>query len=152
MPGHNMNVQGFKGINKYNFGWVPICLLFGRSCDIVWKYKEKDTTPTRLNFEIDIASSVSITQRTTNQNFYPTSELSVVPKYEGYSERNIWWATRKRVLYTKNTYILKLLLKVVSAGTGALVVSGNKFCVWLCQRSLLPVRSTTFQHLPSTPH
>jgi hypothetical protein len=35
-------------------------------------------------------------------------------------------AMRKNVLYTKNIYILKLLLNVVTAGIEALV-SGNKF-------------------------
>jgi hypothetical protein len=36
-------------------------------------------------------------------------------------------ALRKNVLYTKNTYISKLLLNVLTAGIEALVVSGNKF-------------------------
>jgi hypothetical protein len=34
---------------------------------------------------------------------------------------------KKNLLYTKNMYILKLLLNIVIAGIGALVVSGNKF-------------------------
>jgi hypothetical protein len=34
-------------------------------------------------------------------------------------------AMRKKLLYTKNTFILELLLNVVTAGTEALVVSGN---------------------------
>jgi hypothetical protein len=37
-------------------------------------------------------------------------------------------AARKRnLIYTKNTYILKLLLHVVSARTEALVILGSKF-------------------------
>jgi hypothetical protein len=36
-------------------------------------------------------------------------------------------ATRK-ILYTKNMYLLKLLLNVVTAGIETLVMSGNKFC------------------------
>jgi hypothetical protein len=37
-------------------------------------------------------------------------------------------AMRKEIiLYKKNTYILKLLLNVVTAGIEALVISGNKF-------------------------
>jgi hypothetical protein len=35
-------------------------------------------------------------------------------------------AIRKKVLYTKNMYILKLLLNIVTATIEALVVSGNK--------------------------
>jgi hypothetical protein len=35
-------------------------------------------------------------------------------------------AMRKNVLYTKNIYILKLLLNIVTAGTAALAISGNK--------------------------
>jgi hypothetical protein len=34
---------------------------------------------------------------------------------------------RKKTLYTKNTYILKLLLSIVTAGIETLVASGNKF-------------------------
>jgi hypothetical protein len=33
----------------------------------------------------------------------------------------------KKLLYTKNKYILKLLLNIVTAGFEALVVSENKF-------------------------
>jgi hypothetical protein len=29
MPGYNMNIEGFKVISKYDFGWVPTCLLLG---------------------------------------------------------------------------------------------------------------------------
>jgi hypothetical protein len=36
-------------------------------------------------------------------------------------------AMRKTILYTKNTYILKLVLNVVTTGIEALVLSGNKF-------------------------
>jgi hypothetical protein len=48
----------------------------------------------------------------------------------GYSESNLRWAVTKTsnekqiLLYTRNTYILQLLLKVVTAGTEAFV-SGN---------------------------
>jgi hypothetical protein len=50
--------------------------------------------------------------------------------YEGYSESNLRRAVNrtsneKMLLYTKNTWILKLLLSVVTAGIEALV-SGNK--------------------------
>jgi hypothetical protein len=34
---------------------------------------------------------------------------------------------RKNVLYTKNTYILELLLNVTTAGIEALSVLGNKY-------------------------
>jgi hypothetical protein len=51
--------------------------------------------------------------------------------YEGYSESNLWWAinktsNEKKILYTKNTYILKLFLNVVTAGIEELS-SRNKF-------------------------
>jgi hypothetical protein len=36
-------------------------------------------------------------------------------------------AMRKKLFYAKNMYILKLPLSVVTAGTEALVVSGNMF-------------------------
>jgi hypothetical protein len=36
-------------------------------------------------------------------------------------------AMRKKLLYTKNTYIRKLLLNIVTAGIEALVVLGNEF-------------------------
>jgi hypothetical protein len=36
-------------------------------------------------------------------------------------------AMRKELLYIKNTYILKLLLNVVTIGSELLVESGNKF-------------------------
>jgi hypothetical protein len=36
-------------------------------------------------------------------------------------------AIRKKKLYTKTTYIFKLLLNIVTTGTEALVVSGSKF-------------------------
>jgi hypothetical protein len=54
-------------------------------------------------------------------------------KYEGYSESSLWWAVKKTsnekkiLLYTKNKYILKLLLNVVTAWIEALVIPGNKF-------------------------
>jgi hypothetical protein len=65
--------------------------------------------------------------------------------YEGYSESNLRWAVnktcneKKNVLYTYNTYILKILLNVLTVGIEALVVSWNKFsyacikavcCLW----------------------
>jgi hypothetical protein len=36
-------------------------------------------------------------------------------------------AMRKKLLYTKYTYILEVLLNVVTAGIEALVILGNKF-------------------------
>jgi hypothetical protein len=36
-------------------------------------------------------------------------------------------ATSKKLLYTNNTYILKLLLNVVTAGIETLFILGNKF-------------------------
>jgi hypothetical protein len=59
-------------------------------------------------------------------------------------------ALRKNVLYTKSTYILKLLLKAVTAGIEALV-SGDKF-LYACVKRVPPVSSATFRHLPSTPN
>jgi hypothetical protein len=51
--------------------------------------------------------------------------------YEGYSESNLYKmpSEKKKLLYTKNMYILKLLLSIVTAGIEALVVSGYKFCM-----------------------
>jgi hypothetical protein len=61
-------------------------------------------------------------------------------KYEGYSESNLRWAVnktmRKNLLYLKNTYILKLLLNVVTAGIEALVVLGIKFCMPVSKKSV----------------
>jgi hypothetical protein len=51
--------------------------------------------------------------------------------------------TKQMLLYTKNTYIFKLLLNVVTAGIEA-HVSGRSPCT--------PVSSAMFWHLPSTPH
>jgi hypothetical protein len=34
---------------------------------------------------------------------------------------------RKKLLYKKNTYLLQLLLNIVTAETEALVILGNKF-------------------------
>jgi hypothetical protein len=61
--------------------------------------------------------------------------------YDGYSESNLRWAVktqtiRKKLLYTKNMYMLKLLIKAVSVGIEALL-SGNKFsyaCIKEVQR------------------
>jgi hypothetical protein len=50
---------------------------------------------------------------------------------------------RSVTLYTKNTYIPKLLLNVETTGIEALVVSGNVF-LCLYQRSLLLVSSAMF--------
>jgi hypothetical protein len=36
-------------------------------------------------------------------------------------------AMRKKILYTKNTYVLKQLLNMVTSGIEALVIWGNKF-------------------------
>jgi hypothetical protein len=49
--------------------------------------------------------------------------------YEGYLESNLWSAVNKRinVLYTKDIYILKLCLNIVTTRTEAPVTSGNKF-------------------------
>jgi hypothetical protein len=54
--------------------------------------------------------------------------------YEGYSESNLWQAVnktsnKKKLLFTKNTYILKLLLNIVTARIEALV--GIRFCMQL---------------------
>jgi hypothetical protein len=61
-------------------------------------------------------------------------------------------AMRKRILYTKNTYIrvLKILLNVVTDGTELPVVSGNKFlytCAKQVYRLLAQPRSHTFHQL-----
>jgi hypothetical protein len=62
-------------------------------------------------------------------------------KYEGYSESNLWWTVnktsneRKNILYTKNMYVLKLLLNIVTAGIEALVASGNKF-LYACVKEI----------------
>jgi hypothetical protein len=42
-------------------------------------------------------------------------------------------AVRKNVLYRKNTYILKLLLNLFTAGIEALVISRNKFLYAICE-------------------
>jgi hypothetical protein len=52
--------------------------------------------------------------------------------YKGYLESNsdgllTKQAMRKNLLYTKNTYILKLLLNIFTVGNEALVVLGHKF-------------------------
>jgi hypothetical protein len=52
--------------------------------------------------------------------------------YEGYSESNFLWAVNKtshdkKLLYTKNTYILKLLLNAVTVEIKTLVVLRNTF-------------------------
>jgi hypothetical protein len=58
------------------------------------------------------------------------SMLQNYTTYEGYSESNLQWAVNKtsrekKKLYT-NTYVLKLLLNLVTTRTEALVISGNK--------------------------
>jgi hypothetical protein len=56
---------------------------------------------------------------------------------------------RKKLLYTKNTYIIQLLLNIVTAGIEALVVSGNKFlyaCVKEVCRLWAQPRFTPFIH------
>jgi hypothetical protein len=75
--------------------------------------------------------------------------------YEGYLESNLWRnvnKTRKEkilLLYTKNTHILKLFLKVATAGIEALV-SGNKF-LYVCVKEICRLRpqpgSDTFHKL-----
>jgi hypothetical protein len=39
------------------------------------------------------------------------------------------------LLYTKNMYILNLLLNVVTARTEALIIPGNKFCMPISKKS-----------------
>jgi hypothetical protein len=52
-------------------------------------------------------------------------------------------AVRKKIIIcTKNMYMLKLLLNIVTAGSEALV-SGSKF-LYMCQRSLPPGSEATF--------
>jgi hypothetical protein len=52
---------------------------------------------------------------------------SSVYKYEGYLESNLQQAVNKTSNEKKNTYILKLLLNIVTARMEALVASENKF-------------------------
>jgi hypothetical protein len=52
--------------------------------------------------------------------------------YEGYSESKLCLAVNKtsngkKYYIQKNTYVLKLLISVVTAGIEAFVISGNKF-------------------------
>jgi hypothetical protein len=59
--------------------------------------------------------------------------------YQSYSESNLRWSVNKTSnekmnYYVKNTYILKLLLNLVTAGIEALV-SGNKFCMPVSKKS-----------------
>jgi hypothetical protein len=73
---------------------------------------------------------------------------------EGYWEYNLRSAVNKtgnekKILY-ENTYILKTILNVVTAGIEALVVLGNKFlyaCVQEICRSWIQPRSDTFHQL-----
>jgi hypothetical protein len=68
--------------------------------------------------------------------------------YESYSESNFRWAvnktsSEKKLLLTKNMYILKLLLNLITSGIEALIISGNTF--------FMPVSSAMFWNLTSTP-
>jgi hypothetical protein len=67
-------------------------------------------------------------------------------KYEGYSELLTKQVMRKKVLYKKNVYILKLLLNVVTARIEAPVVLVNKFLsLWSSgQSSWLQIRRFGF--------
>jgi hypothetical protein len=58
---------------------------------------------------------------------------------------------RKKVIYKKYD-ILRLLLNIVTAGIETFDVLGNTFFVCLYEKSLPPVSSATFLHLPSTHH
>jgi hypothetical protein len=49
---------------------------------------------------------------------------------------------RKEILFTKNTYMLKLFINIVTIGNEALV-SGNKF-LYACHGNLPPVGSGPF--------
>jgi hypothetical protein len=53
----------------------------------------------------------------------------------------------KKILYTKNTYTIKLILNVVTASLEALEW-GIRCTLVSCQKSLPPVNSATFLHLP----
>jgi hypothetical protein len=72
--------------------------------------------------------------------------------HEDYPEDSLWSAVNKTtnvekiLLYTENAYTLKLLLNIVTAGTEAIVVSGNKFS---CpgRSNLTPMNSATLCHL-----
>jgi hypothetical protein len=83
------------------------------------------------------------------------SNLINCPIYKGYSESKLQWAVnktskKKKILYTKNTYIHKLFLNSVAAGTEALVVSGNEFfnaCVKEVCRLWAQPRLDTFKQL-----
>jgi hypothetical protein len=73
--------------------------------------------------------------------------------YEGYLEINYIelftrQAMRKRMCYIQtNTYILKLILDVVTVKTEALVISGNKFCMPVSKNSA----ACEFSHVSSKP-
>jgi hypothetical protein len=64
-----------------------------------------------------------------------------VQKTGGYSESNLLSAVnktsndKKKLLYTQNTCILKLLLSVVTAGIEVLFVSGNRLLYALSEKS-----------------
>jgi hypothetical protein len=61
-------------------------------------------------------------------------------------------AMREKIaLYTKNMYVLQLLLNSHHQNWGTCRIE-EYFFACLCQRSLLPMSSVTFRHLPSTPH
>jgi hypothetical protein len=65
------------------------------------------------------------------------TEANPVKIHEGYSESNLRWANKgkKKRLYTKYAYILKILLNVVTIATDTLIISGNKF-VYACVREV----------------
>jgi hypothetical protein len=83
--------------------------------------------------------------------------FSFLTIYRGYLECNLQWAVNKTrnekdkiLLYTKDLYILELLLNIVTAEIEALVISGNKFlyaCVKdVCHLWVRP-RFDTFRQL-----
>jgi hypothetical protein len=56
------------------------------------------------------------------------------------------------LLYTKNTYILKLFLSLVTAGTEALLILGNKF-LYACVKEIYRQRSQShFDTLKINPY
>jgi hypothetical protein len=67
--------------------------------------------------------------------------------HEGYLESNLRYTVNrtrngKKILYTKNTYTLKLLLNIITAKTEALVLA-NKF-LYASVRRLPPVSKAMF--------
>jgi hypothetical protein len=71
--------------------------------------------------------------------YNPIHTTKLKAKYEVYSESNLSWAVnktmRKKLLYRSSTYIIKLLLSIVTAGTEALVIWGNTL-LYACVREV----------------